>query len=146
MDERFRGLGSRLVTPFRTNGQIDYAGLEKLIEHQITGGVDYVVTMGTTGESVTLTKAEKKQLLAETIGFVRNRVPVVLGVGGNNTAEVVETLRRIRDGRRGCHPQREPVLQQAHAGRHLPALQGDRTGSACGPSSSTTCPAAPAAT
>lgn len=92
MDQRFGGLGVALVTPFRSNGQIDYAGLEKLIEHQITGGVDYVVSMGTTGESVTLTKAEKKELLAQTIAFVRNRVPVVLGVGGNNTAEVVEAL------------------------------------------------------
>lgn len=92
MDPRFRGLGVALVTPFRSNGQIDYAALEKLIDHQIAGGVDYVVSMGTTGESVTLTKAEKKELLAQTIGFVRNRVPVVLGLGGNNTAEVIESL------------------------------------------------------
>ena len=92
MDPRFRGLGVALVTPFRANGAIDYAGLEKLIEHQIAGGVDYVVSMGTTGESVTLTKAEKQELLAQTIGFVRNRVPVVLGVGGNHTAEVIEAL------------------------------------------------------
>lgn len=92
MDNRFRGLGVALVTPFRSNGGIDYAGLEKLIEHQITGGVDYVVSMGTTGESVTLTKDEKKQLLATTVELVRNRVPVVLGVGGNNTAEVIESL------------------------------------------------------
>lgn len=92
MDERFSGLGVALVTPFRPNGGIDYAGLERLLEHQITGGVDYVVSMGTTGESVTLTKDEKKQLLATTVELVRNRVPVVLGVGGNNTAEVIETL------------------------------------------------------
>lgn len=92
MDERFRGLGVALVTPFRLNGGIDYAALEKLLEHQITGGVDYVVSMGTTGESVTLTRGEKKQLLATTVELVRNRVPVVLGVGGNNTAEVVEAL------------------------------------------------------
>jgi len=92
MDPRFRGLGVALVTPFRSNGAIDYAGLERLIEHQIAGGVDYVVSMGTTGESVTLTKAEKHELLAQTIGFVRNRVPVVLGVGGNHTAEVIEAL------------------------------------------------------
>lgn len=92
MDERFRGLGVALVTPFRPNGGIDYAGLERLLEHQITGGVDYVVSMGTTGESVTLTKDEKKQLLATTVELVRNRVPVVLGVGGNNTAEVIESL------------------------------------------------------
>ena len=92
MDDRFRGLGVAMVTPFRSNGQIDYAGLEKLIDHQIVGGVDFVVSMGTTGESATLTSAERKQLLAQTVEFVRNRVPVVLGVGGNNTAEVVETL------------------------------------------------------
>lgn len=92
MNASFRGLGVALITPFRSNGQIDYAGLEKLIDHQISGGVDYVVSMGTTGESVTLTKAEKHELLAQTIGFVRNRVPVVLGVGGNNTAEVIDTL------------------------------------------------------
>lgn len=92
MDHRFRGLGVALVTPFRPNGAIDYAGLERLIEHQIAGGVDYMVSMGTTGESVTLTKAEKHELLAQTIGFVRNRVPVVLGVGGNNTVEVIEAL------------------------------------------------------
>ncbi|MCB0764235.1 MAG: 4-hydroxy-tetrahydrodipicolinate synthase [Flavobacteriales bacterium] len=93
MDDRFRGLGVALVTPFRSNGQIDYAALERLIEHQVTGGVDYVVCMGTTGESVTLTKAEKVQLLATTIELVRNRLPIVLGVGGNNTAEVIEQLR-----------------------------------------------------
>lgn len=60
MDDRFRGLGVALVTPFRSNGQVDHVGLEKLIEHQILGGVDYVVSMGTTGESVTLTKKEKE--------------------------------------------------------------------------------------
>ncbi|MCB9184728.1 MAG: 4-hydroxy-tetrahydrodipicolinate synthase, partial [Flavobacteriales bacterium] len=92
MDERFKGLGVAMVTPFRENGQIDYAGLEKLIDHMITGGVDYLVSMGTTGESVTLSAAEKKQLLAETIGFVRNRVPLVLGVGGNSTADVADAL------------------------------------------------------
>jgi len=93
MDDRFRGLGVALVTPFRPNGGIDYAGLEKVLDHQITGGVDYVVSMGTTGESVTLSKDEKKQLLATTIELVRNRVPIVLGVGGNSTAEVVDTLK-----------------------------------------------------
>ncbi len=97
MDERFRGLGVAMVTPFRPASAgkqpgIDYAALEKLIEHMITGGVDYLVLMGTTGESVTLAKDEKKQLLAQTIEFVRNRVPIVLGVGGNDTADVIETL------------------------------------------------------
>ncbi len=127
MNERFRGLGVALVTPFRTNGQIDYAGLEKLIDHQIMGGVDYVVSMGTTGESVTLTNAEKQELLAQTIGFVRNRVPVVLGVGGNNTAEVVETIGTFEmDGVDAI--ERQSLLQQAHSGGHLSALQGHRSG------------------
>ncbi|MBS1583791.1 MAG: 4-hydroxy-tetrahydrodipicolinate synthase [Bacteroidetes bacterium] len=92
MDERFRGLGVALVTPFRANGAIDHAALEKVIEHQITGGVDYLVVMGTTGESVTLSAEEKKLVLSEAIELVRNRIPVVLGIGGNNTAEVVAQL------------------------------------------------------
>ena len=92
MDDRFRGLGVALVTPFRDNGSIDYAGLGRVIEHQIAGGVDYLVVLGTTGESVTLNSEEKKQLLAQVIEVVHHRVPIVLGVGGNNTAEVVHQL------------------------------------------------------
>src|SRR5690606_18078717 len=92
MDNRFRGLGVALVTPFRANGAIDHAALAKLIEHQIAGGVDYLVVMGTTGESATLSTAEKKQLLAQVLELVHDRVPVVLGIGGNHTAEVVEQL------------------------------------------------------
>ncbi|MBL7962547.1 MAG: 4-hydroxy-tetrahydrodipicolinate synthase [Flavobacteriales bacterium] len=92
MHEKFKGLGVALVTPFRANGAIDYAALERIIEHQISGGVDYFVVMGTTGESVTLEPAEKKQLLAQVIEFNRNRLPIVLGVGGNHTAEVVRQL------------------------------------------------------
>ncbi|MBK8338617.1 MAG: 4-hydroxy-tetrahydrodipicolinate synthase [Flavobacteriales bacterium] len=92
MDERFRGLGVALVTPFLEKGNIDYAGLERLLEHQIAGEVDYVVLMGTTGESVTLSAEEKKQLLATTIEVLRHRLPLVLGIGGNHTAEVVRQL------------------------------------------------------
>jgi 4-hydroxy-tetrahydrodipicolinate synthase len=97
MDHRFRGLGVALITPFRTaTGSaappIDYVGLQKVVEHQINGGVDYLVVMGTTGESVTITAEEKKQLLAYVIEVVKNRVPIVLGVGGNDTAAVVHAL------------------------------------------------------
>jgi 4-hydroxy-tetrahydrodipicolinate synthase len=63
-----------------------------VIEHQIIGGIDYLVVMGTTGESATITFEEKKQLLAQVIEVVHNRVPIVLGIGGNNTAEVIEQL------------------------------------------------------
>lgn len=92
LHDKFRGLGVALITPFRSNGAIDYAALERVIEHQITGGIDYLVVMGTTGESVTLNAEEKKQLLAQVIEFAHHRVPIVLGVGGNNTAEVVHAL------------------------------------------------------
>jgi 4-hydroxy-tetrahydrodipicolinate synthase len=93
MDERFRGLGVALVTPFRANGAVDYAALAKLVEHQIVGGIDFLVVMGTTGESATLSAAEKKQVMEQVLEVVHNRVPVVLGIGGNNTAAVMEQLR-----------------------------------------------------
>ena len=92
MSSPFTGLGVALITPFRANGAIDHAALAKVIEHQIIGGIDYLVVMGTTGESATITFEEKKQLLAQVIEVVHNRVPIVLGIGGNNTAEVIEQL------------------------------------------------------
>ena len=92
MSSPFTGLGVALITPFRANGAIDHAALAKVIEHQIVGGIDYLVVMGTTGESATITFEEKKQLLAQVIEVVHNRVPIVLGIGGNNTAEVAEQL------------------------------------------------------
>ena len=95
MDQRFIGLGVALVTPFTPKGRIDFAALERLIDHTLTGGVDYLVTMGTTGESATLTKEEKHQLLAQTIEFVHHRAPVVLGVGGNDTASVLRDLEQF---------------------------------------------------
>jgi 4-hydroxy-tetrahydrodipicolinate synthase len=87
------GLGVALITPFRDNGTIDHAALAKVVEHQVVGGVDHIVVMGTTGESATLDHAEKAQVLAQVLEVVHNRVPVVLGIGGNNTAEVVDQLR-----------------------------------------------------
>lgn len=92
MDDRFRGLGVALVTPFRANGEVDYAALANVVEHQVVGGIDFLVVMGTTGESATLTAKEKQQVLAQVLEVVHNRVPVVLGVGGNNTAAVIESL------------------------------------------------------
>ena len=92
MDDRFRGLGVALVTPFRANGEVDHAALANVVEHQVVGGIDFLVVMGTTGESATLTAKEKQQVLAQVLEVVHNRVPVVLGVGGNNTAAVIESL------------------------------------------------------
>ena len=88
---KLRGTGVALVTPFKNN-QVDYAGLERLIEHNIIGGVEFLVTMGTTGESVTLTKKEKIEVMDFTIRTAAGRVGIVAGFGGYNTAEVIEQM------------------------------------------------------
>ncbi|MDB4655870.1 4-hydroxy-tetrahydrodipicolinate synthase [Flavobacteriales bacterium] len=90
--KELRGTGVAMVTPFDASGQIDYPALEKLTEHLIDGGVDYLVVMGTTGESVTLAKAEKQSVLDCVLETNARRLPVVLGVGGNNTADICTQL------------------------------------------------------
>ncbi len=91
--ERFRGTGVALVTPFKNNGSIDWEDLEKIIEHVTAGGVEFLVSLGTTGESVTLSEEEQRQVLDFTIKINRGRLPVVAGVfGGNNTAELVRKI------------------------------------------------------
>lgn len=92
MSHQFRGTGVALVTPFQQNGSIDYPALEQLVEHVITGGVNYLVALGTTGESVTLTDKERKEVLAFVIDKCAGRVPIVCGIGGNNTAEIVHQV------------------------------------------------------
>jgi len=92
--ERFRGTGVALVTPFKNNGSIDWEDLEKIIEHVTAGGVEFLVSLGTTGESVTLSDEEHRQVLDFTIKVNRGRLPIVAGVfGGNNTAAVVEKIK-----------------------------------------------------
>jgi len=92
LKEQLRGTGVALITPFQSNTSVDYAALEKVINFVIAGGVEYVVTLGTTGESPTLSKEEKKQIALFTFEKVAGRVPVVVGIGGNNTAEVLHEL------------------------------------------------------
>lgn len=93
--ERFRGTGVALVTPFK-NGAIDWEDLEKIIEHVIAGGVEFLVSLGTTGESVTLSDDEQRQVLDFTIKVNRSRLPLVAGVfGGNNTAAMVEKIQNF---------------------------------------------------
>jgi 4-hydroxy-tetrahydrodipicolinate synthase len=81
-----------LITPFESNTSIDYTALEKVIDFVIAGGVEYIVTLGTTGETPTLSKEEKKQIALFTYEKVAGRVPVVVGIGGNNTAELLQEL------------------------------------------------------
>lgn len=86
------GAGVALVTPFLTDGTVDFEGLERLIEHQIKGGMNYLVSLGTTGESATLTEAERKSVWKFTAEKVAGRLPLVAGIGGNNTAAVIRQL------------------------------------------------------
>ncbi|MBS1779246.1 MAG: 4-hydroxy-tetrahydrodipicolinate synthase [Bacteroidetes bacterium] len=89
----FRGTGVALVTPFKEDGSIDYAALENLVDYVINNGVNYLVALGTTGETPTLTAEEKKDVLSCIVAKCGNRVPVVCGIGGNNTAEVLQQLK-----------------------------------------------------
>lgn len=82
-----------MVTPFRADGQVDYDGLQKLIDYLIDGGIDYLVSLGTTGESATLNKGEKKKVWAVTAQIVNKRVPLVAGIGGNNTLDTVAEIK-----------------------------------------------------
>lgn len=91
----FKGVGTALVTPFQADSSVDYQGLENLVNYQIANGTSFLVVQGTTGESATLSKEEKKDILAAVIRFNAGRLPVVLGVGGNNTAEVVHLLQTL---------------------------------------------------
>ena len=93
----FGGLGVALVTPFNNNGSVDFRGLEKLIRFQVENGTDYLVVQGTTGESATLSNDEKKSVLDFTIEVNENRLPIVLGVGGNNTVGVSKQLEGLKN-------------------------------------------------
>lgn len=88
--QKFRGTGVALVTPFK-NKAIDYPTLERIIEHVITGGVEYVVSLGTTGEAITLTSQECRDVLDFTIKTVAKRVPIVAGFFGGNFTDALVT-------------------------------------------------------
>lgn len=89
----FKGTGVALVTPFLDDYSIDFESLQRLIDHVISGGVDYLVVLGTTGEAATLTLLEKKEVLKACLQYNQGRVPVMLGIGGNNTHAVVNEIK-----------------------------------------------------
>lgn len=89
----FRGTGVALVTPFRQDQSVGFDALRRLVNHVIDQGVQYLVALGTTGETPTLTADEKKEVLSCIISSAEGRVPVVCGIGGNNTAEVLQQLK-----------------------------------------------------
>ena len=90
--DQLRGTGVALVTPFKDNMEIDYPALESVIDFVIDNGVEYVITLGTTGETPTLSKDEKIELILFTYEKVADRVPVVVGIGGNNTLSLIKDL------------------------------------------------------
>jgi len=86
------GTGVALITPFRSDLSVDHPALERVINHVIASGVEYVVTLGTTGETPTISKKEKIEILEFTYKVVNDRVPVVVGIGGNDTASIIKDL------------------------------------------------------
>ena len=92
LDERFKGVGAALITPFDEHQEIDYAGLKRLIEFVSEGGVDYLVVQGTTGESPTISSTEKDEILAFSKKHNIKGLPIMYGLGGNDTRAVLETI------------------------------------------------------
>jgi len=93
MMDKFKGTGVAIVTPFNADKSVDYNALEKLVNHLTSNGIDYLVVQGTTGESVTLSKQEKEEILTFVVKINNSRLPIVLGIGGNCTNSVVEAFK-----------------------------------------------------
>lgn len=94
MEGLIRGTGVAIITPFTTSGRIDFRSLDLLVEDVIVNKVDFIVALGTTGEAVTLTTKEKEEVVTFIKKSAGGRVPIVLGIGGNNTRSVVEAIKR----------------------------------------------------
>ncbi len=93
LNEKLTGTGVALVTPFAADKSVDYKALAKLVTHVMKGRVEYLVVLGTTGESVTLTRDERQKVVATVVQTVLGKMPVVLGLGGNNTQEILDALK-----------------------------------------------------
>jgi len=94
----FKGSGVALVTPFQTDGSIDFQALKQLVQLQIEGGTDFLVVQGTTGESPTLSQDEKRLVLDTVLEVNNGRLPVVYGIGGNNTAGLAALFQNLPSG------------------------------------------------
>ena len=92
---KLKGLGVAMITPFQEDGSIDIEALKRLTNHLIDGGVDYLVVQGTTGESPVLNVNEKRQVLDTVLAANQDRVPVLYGIGGNNTSQVISSLKSL---------------------------------------------------
>jgi len=92
VQSKFRGTGVAIVTPFRKSGAVDFDAFSRIMDHTIDGGCEYIVVLGTTGESPAISKHEKKALIEFAVEKNSGRVPLVVGIGGNNTSEVVLSI------------------------------------------------------
>jgi len=92
--KQFHGIGVALITPFKKDKNIDFEALENLVNFQIDNGIDYLVVLGTTGEPATLTLNEKQSVIETVISTNKNRLPLVLGIGGNNTQSVIDEIQQ----------------------------------------------------
>ena len=99
-----KGLGTALITPFKADQSVDYEALARLLDTQLTGYVDYLVVLGTTGEAATMSEQEKEEVRRFIVDYVhqhqsssQHQIPLVLGVGGNNTAQVISDLNAMKD-------------------------------------------------
>ena len=93
--KKFYGTGVAVVTPFQSDGSVDFPALESIIENLIANGIDYLISLGTTGESATLTSLEKKEIWKFTAETVAGRIPLIAGVGGNYTTAVIENIKNL---------------------------------------------------
>ena len=89
---KFKGTGIAIITPFHSDLSIDHDALSKLVDYNISNGIDYIVIQGTTGESVTINSEEKKEIIATIVSANNGRVPLVLGIGGNNTQNIIDEI------------------------------------------------------
>jgi 4-hydroxy-tetrahydrodipicolinate synthase len=92
---KFHGTGVAMITPFKLDGSVDHTALKTVIDHIINGGAEYIVSLGTTGEAATLSSDEKKAVWDTTVAQVNGRVNLVAGIGGNNTSEVLNDLKKF---------------------------------------------------
>ena len=88
-----KGMGVAMITPFQTNGEVDYSALSRLVDYQLQNGTDYLVILGTTAETPTLSLSEQKEITRFVVDKVKGRIPVVLGLSGNYTKAVVERIK-----------------------------------------------------
>lgn len=94
IDTKFTGMGVALITPFKEDDSVDFEALSRLLDYQLQNNIDYLVVLGTTAETPTLSEEEKSEIVQFVKDKVNGRVPIVLGVGGNNTRAIVEKLKK----------------------------------------------------